>query len=219
MVLQQTLITSMKLKDPRTYDALLSILNDTKCNRIQWDNKTDGMDNYLSCCHLRTIAIKALQAIGNIDVIPYLIDILGEKDIYLRRDAQNALSSFGKEAINPLILIVIGDKNRIIRVGAARVLANKVNYDQFHELKSFIDKKDNYSLSISYPFLIYIGNTAVENSLISALEAYGDIEMATTFLNCGNGELKGAATQWAKKKGLLIRSGGYGNEPKWGKNK
>ncbi|MBU2599296.1 hypothetical protein KJ849_01780 [bacterium] len=52
--------------------------------------------------------------------------------------------------------------------------------------------------------------------LIDALNKYGNEEMATDFLNCGNSQLEKAGHIWAKEYGYTIISQGYGNGPQWG---
>jgi len=55
--------------------------------------------------------------------------------------------------------------------------------------------------------------------LIDALNKYGNEEMATDFLNCGNSQLEEAGRAWVKKYGYEIKGVPDGSGPQWGSKK
>jgi hypothetical protein len=66
----------------------------------------------------------------------------------------------------------------------------------------------------AYPFFIDRSEAGTEGVLIRALNRYGTKEMATDFLNCGNGKLEQAGRAWAERHGYSIVSGA-GVGPRW----
>jgi hypothetical protein len=53
-------------------------------------------------------------------------------------------------------------------------------------------------------YFINLGKAGSESELIMALNKYGNVLTAESFLNCGNSKLSEAATAWAKKHGYSV---------------
>lgn len=68
-----------------------------------------------------------------------------------------------------------------------------------------------------YPILLRRGDISAIPALITALDRFGGVDMATDYLNCGNPDQDKAAESWATRHGYqVIRSEGSHAGPVWG---
>jgi hypothetical protein len=91
------------------------------------------------------------------------------------------------------------------------------NWDQVKKiLLSDVRSGEKRKLENAVYAFMSLGNNEIIEDLKQILESDGDIAMAETFLNCGNGELETAATKWGKKHGYIITSGNGSDKARWG---
>ena len=89
----------------------------------------------------RSAACRALGGIGNVRAIGPLVNTLGDKNPFVRREAARALASIGTTAIEPLIT-GLKDKSSIVRVNAALVLGDIGNVNSIEPLIGLLDDRD-----------------------------------------------------------------------------
>lgn len=82
-------------------------------------------------------------------------------------------------------------------------------------LMAALQKKDIEVVAAAYRFFIRAGSG--EEQLVDALDEYGDEEMATVYLNCGNSRLEKAARDWVENRGgLIVWTPGISGGVSWG---
>ena len=64
--------------------------------------------------------------------------------------------------------------------------------------------------------LVSLGNEDVLTELKRIIIAHGSKDIAQTYLNCGNNELRKAAESWAAERGYQILGGGNVGQAIWG---
>jgi hypothetical protein len=69
-------------------------------------------------------------------------------------------------------------------------------------LMEALQKQDLEAVAAAYTFFIRAGSG--EAQLVAALDQYGDAEMATAFLNCGNSRLQNAAHDWVESHDAFV---------------
>jgi hypothetical protein len=69
-------------------------------------------------------------------------------------------------------------------------------------LMDALHKPDLEVVAAAYAFFISAGSGEVQ--LVEALDQYGDEEMASALLNCGNSRLEKAAEDWAESNGYMV---------------
>jgi HEAT repeat protein len=85
-----------------------------------------------------------------------------------------------------------------VRWWAARALAEMKDERAIEPLLAALRNEDLDIIAGGYIFYIGRGEKGSETSLIKALAKNGNKEMADIFLNCGNDQLRKAATEWAE---------------------
>lgn len=73
-------------------------------------------------------------------------------------------------------------------------------------LNSFFNEGDLTVIIGAHEFFINQGGQGAEPKLIEALNIKGNVDMAETYLNCGNSLLEAAAKKWASAHGYTIVS-------------
>jgi len=82
-------------------------------------------------------------------------------------------------------------------------------------LMEALQKKDIEVVAAAYRFFIRAGSG--EEQLMDALDEYGDEEMATVYLNCGNSRLEKAARGWVENRGgFIMWTPGISGGVSWG---
>jgi HEAT repeat protein/energy-coupling factor transporter ATP-binding protein EcfA2 len=71
---------------------------------------------------IRAFAVAILGLIGSEAVVPYIIDSLGDKSLYVRREAINVLSDIGDSKVTFDLLTALSDQNAEIRECAIEAL-------------------------------------------------------------------------------------------------
>lgn len=153
---------------------------------------TPGIDALLSVLkgsnpHRRSSAATALSGIGG-PAVPTLIAALKEPDPEVRRAAASALSTIHYYAhVNRQIDADSYSKSQYpnLRKIAAICLAAPSGDNALLEA---LKERDVAVIAGAHEFFIYQGVPGSEQSLIQALDKYGDKEMAQHF-NCGNPRL------------------------------
>ena len=171
---------------------------------------------------VRSYAVKSLGEIGNRRAVETLIPLLGDELMSVARNAAEALGAIGDvRAVDTLSAILLKDRAPYIRQAAAQALGRIGDSRAVDAL--VVALKDGETRGweaqvreAAAEALGAIGDarsvTGAVPALKQALDAYGTLEMATAFLNCGNPELVYRARVWARTYGfpLLSRSGAGG---------
>ena len=171
---------------------------------------------------VRSYAVKSLGEIGNRRAVETLIPLLGDELMSVARNAAEALGAIGDvRAVDTLSAILLKDRAPYIRQAAAQALGRIGDSRAVDAL--VVALKDGETRGweaqvreAAAEALGAIGDarsvTGAVPALKQALDAYGTLEMATAFLNCGHPELVYRARLWARTYGfpLLSRSGAGG---------
>jgi len=163
--------------------------------------------------------LTALADTAGADAAESLIGALRDKSIEVRKTALTALKNVGdSRAVQPLAR-AMKDQTEEIRWSAAEALIEigRRNPDAVKSLTDVLEKNDLRAVAKNYPFFIKLGRYGTEQTLIKALNRYGNSTMCLDYLNCGNDALDQAAREWAKRNGYTVFStpGSHGG-PKWG---
>ena len=121
----------------------------------------------------------------------------------------------GSAAVEPLIALS-EDKNDNLRFHAAYALALTDDRRAATRLTAAFAQGDLAISAGASDFFIKAGQAGSEPQLILALDAFGSVEMATKYLNCGNVQLENAARRWAQIHGFTIGSYPGGASVGWG---
>jgi len=107
-----------------------------------------------------------------------------------------------------------------VRIGAARALGNIEDPRAASILLAAWSESDTEVIAGAYSFFIRRGEPDSEDALIAALNRFGNSDMATDFLNCGNSKLGQAGSKWAGRHGFqMTRVPGGGGSVQWGSSR
>ncbi len=190
--------------DPRAIDPLMSVVKGE-----------EGWGEYES-----EIAMYSLEVIGKPAVEP-LIELLQSKMHYanesVQADAAEALGIIGDtSAVDPLVEM-LDSKSTEMRMAAAKGLAY---FNDIRAVKVLEGAMSDSRLDIIAGACMYFirkGEPSSEDTLIKALNKYGDSDTAVDFLNSGNEKLEEAGRKWADDNGYFITTiPGVGGSGTWG---
>jgi hypothetical protein len=199
--------------------------------------------------HVRSAAASALGSIGTERAVMPLIAALQREEDDVRMSVIHALGQLGDErAVNPLLEQLWGGTTTL-QGAAARALGNvgepavepliaaladfsPLRYYTAMALGEIDDPRAAQALLTrlaqgdtlvgagAHRFFINRGEPGSEEKLVQALYDYGDVSMATTYLNCENKVLQKAAETWAASHGYTIYAtpGGSGAAA-WGSSR
>ena len=177
-----TVQTLGKFDDTRIIEPLISVFNDQ-----DWEVYGSAKEI------LTRIGIPAVEAL--------LTASIGE-DRQTCSVAEDCLASMGE----PIVSILISHLNDEIpqKRWEASAILGKMNSLQLDIFSDAIFESKLDVIANAYLYYIVKGFEDSEPLLIKALNAYGNVEMAEDFLNCGNANLNEAAVKWANKHGYQI---------------
>lgn len=188
--------------DPRAVSPLIEIL------------KGNGKDQHYDA------ALSALGQLGE-PAVEALISLMKDRKKYANESAQaDAAEKLGYigdvRALEPLIE-ELDEKDPYRRKAAARGLGEFEDGRVDAIMTQALADKKLEILAGACRYFIRQGDPAAEELLVKALDKYGETDMASDYLNCGNEKLEAAARKWAQDNGYIITSfpgGGGGME--WG---
>jgi HEAT repeat protein len=205
-----------KLKDPVTVEALVATLKDvdsdvrrTAATALGEIKDLRAVDPLIAILHdidplVRGCTVASLGKIGDSRAVPPLIPLLQDEDATVRRDVADWLAYFkDPRAVEPLIA-ALKDTEPVVQLSVARALGEIKDPRVEVPLVTALKEKADPVVSGAYKFFIGLGEAGSEETLISALNLFGNKQMALDFLNCGNPELAEAGRAWAKTYGYLI---------------
>jgi hypothetical protein len=142
-----------------------------------------------------------------------------DSNVNVRRSTRLALRNIGTQA-TPILLEELNTQDHMQRYFTAWVLYWL--WKQYHDSSAIapiiaaLDKEDMAVIAGAYYYFLEEGKPGTEPLLIKALNDYGQLEMATDYINCGNTLLQKAAEEWATKNGLTIVKSEYSRGRQWG---
>lgn len=153
---------------------------------------------------VRACAVTALGKIGDLSAIPSLIPVLEDEDPNVRGSVADSLAFFkDPRTVEPLIR-ALKDAETAVRLSAARALDDMKDPRADQPLVEALQQKNDPVVGGAYKFFIGQGMAGSEAELISALNLFGNKQMALDFLNCGNPQLAEAGRAWARTYGYMI---------------
>ena len=183
-----------KLKDPKSIDAMMGMLNTTYDSTFFTSTPKD-----------------VLVVIGAPSIAPLIAAMKAKPDIRYR--AGNVLTLIGAASAGPLSQC-LGDGDADMRKAAAVALMSispEVAAPYTESLKGVVAE--------NYAYFIKEGIKGSEHFLAAALNASNNMAMAVDFLNSGNETLKGEATNWGASHGYrVVQTGESISGPQWGGN-
>jgi len=160
-------------------------------------------------------AANALAQVGK-PAVALLVDKLGHSPA--SQEIAHVLGKIGEPAIESLAHKFQESVGRS-RLDAATALADIRDSRAEETLTSALRTNDLQLVSAAHRFLIRQGDPSSEDRLLQSLFQYGDQEMATDFLNCGNPKLREAAKIWSKRHNYdIIPMLGSRGTVEWGKH-
>jgi len=195
-----------KILDRSAVEPLIAVLNNDKDSNV------------------RRKAAAAVGRIGGTRAVEPLIAALRDTDSNVRRGAAEGLFDVPSlppyledpRTIDPLT-VALKDTDGTVRGAAARDLAKNKDPRAQSALLAAVQEHNPAAIAVAYTGVIRQGEPGAEDALIEALNEYGDVDMARTFLNCGNPKLEEAARAWALNHGFQITTGpGSGPSSQWG---
>lgn len=169
------------IKAPRVVDLLAAALKDARRD-------------------VRRNAAETLGITRDPRAVEPLLAGLKDEDGDVRENAARALGMIGDSAVESLIA-AIKDADQDVRQNAALALGMINGRRAAGSLLSALKAKDLAVVAGAYGFFIERGEAGSEDVLIDALNAFGGVEMAQAFMNCGNAALDAAGHKWATEKG------------------
>lgn len=161
---------------------------------------------------LKWTCIEALGEISDTSAVPALIETLSDEDY--GNDAAVALGKIGDpRAVEPLIAL-LAHEEYYFRRDAAWALAEIANEAAVEALLDCLARKDEVAVAGAHCFFIKRGEPETEDILLSALNEYGNSEMAQNYGCCGNHRLEEAGRKWAQLKFRTIEENP--DAPRWG---
>ena len=220
-----------RIRDPRAITPLIAILKN-RGNATPYGDPHIGPDEASTALFLigkpavepliaalkddnvlvRLKAAWALGEIGDPRAVEPLIAALSDPDSDVRERAAIALGTIGKPALEPL-LSKLKDTDATVRMAAAKGSQEVVdgpNYQPIpvtratNALLAALMSRDLAVIAGAYAFFVKQGKLDSEDTLIEALEKYGDDRMALRFIVCGNNKLESAGREWAKTHGYVL---------------
>lgn len=162
-------------------------------------------------------AANALIVIGNDSAVAALADALQTGSVTLQGEAAEALKSISSTSATDALIAALQSKKEDTQHSAALALSGIDSNEAKEALNALIEQQNLSVIAHIYDYYIQQGIPGSEPTLIEALDHFGYSVMAEAFLNCGNGLLDEAATDWADRHGYdIIRSSWGGIYPKWG---
>lgn len=130
----------------------------------------------------------------------------------VRQAAVVTLGRIGSPSARPTLVKVLAT-DAANAESAALALARIFRLD-VTPLLPLLEQRRNLPLAYS---LVDVGQHGTEDALVTALDRFGDIDLAEYYLNCGNRTLEKAARAWADRHGhYVMTSPGYGGGGQWG---
>jgi HEAT repeat protein len=159
---------------------------------------------------VRLEAITRLGKIGGPAAAKALLGQVGSKIEAIRMAAIEALGEAGDTSATATLVKALADDKVFAAASAALV---KIYSHGAAPLVKYLKSKSTVGV---YWALIRIGQKGTEAALVTALQKYGDKEMAVDYLNCGNASLEKAARTWASKHGYTVVTLPGGASVTWG---
>jgi HEAT repeat protein len=145
-----------------------------------------------------------------------LIASLKDADPNVRRDAASALGFIHIPRVVEPLIAALKDIDPGVRRSAAGALGRVEDPRSVAVLLTSWKDNDLTVIAGAYSFFIQRGEPGAEGTLIEALFAKGDSDMAEAFLNCGNAKLREAGVKWAEVHSYKIMSLPGGGGVRWG---
>ena len=189
---------------------------------------------------LRSGAAEALGKTGDARAVKPLITCLKDTDWQVRSQAAEALGSLGGDKVSSILVKALPDWDAKDGLGAGlKKLGWKPTSDS-EQVYFWICNSDGVDLKTNwekttrvlladvrsrnqrkienavYTF-VSLGKGDIVPKLIDILNVQGSVTMAETYLNCGSGELAGAAQSWAAAHGYQVSTGNGANKAGWGR--
>ena len=169
-------------------DVLLDILRDKEENRFVQETAERELGEVRN-----PQALGRLLAVAMDDAEQKVRDVAGR--VAMKTDFPAARDRF---------LAMLRDPGAERRRRAARALGGASDPSAHEPLLKALQNTDLVIISGAYRFFIGRGVASTTPALISALEHFGDKEMAEDYVNCGQDDLKRAAEKWADDHGYKI---------------
>ena len=158
----------------------------------------------------------ALGRLGDPAALPAVEGLLGDDDEFVRENAIEALASIGGGSALEILLEALGDESEEIREVALDSLL-RMEDQALAPLLDALKTGDLETVAGAHMFFILRGEADSEWVLVRALMEHGNKEMASYYLNCGNGILEQAARDWASENGyLVVQLPSLGGGATWG---
>lgn len=197
-----------RIKDPRAVEPLIQLLNDSnylvqaEAARVLGEMKdARAIEPLISALRRRNPeAGSALAGIGNAAIAP-LVRSLRDSD--LRLGASDTLEKIGPPAVDALCDTVKTDSGEA-KIAAAKVLAGIDDPRVAQTFDPILNDSDLWLATAAYKFLLRQHTPACNDLLIKVLRTYGNMRMATDFINSPSPVLRLAAENWANQNNYSI---------------
>ncbi|MBI5641281.1 MAG: HEAT repeat domain-containing protein [Nitrospirae bacterium] len=196
-VREKAMKAMMKIRDRRAVEPLIVSLK---------DGSTD----------IRRVSAEVLLQIKDPRAVEPLIDLLSDKSADVRRVAAEALWQMRNEPQVKNVMEVMKNLIQIYRTykGIPRRAA-KMSQEKYRDMEYF---NDNIKLIYkTYSLFILGAQLDSEPILVAAFDRYGDRQMASDFLNCGNQQLMQEAFNWARDNYYELSTASVSSGPRWGR--
>jgi HEAT repeat protein len=169
---------------------------------------------------IRPSIIYSIGMLKKSDAIPILERFFSDNDEQVRRSAFMVLAANSGEEAIPILLQAIQDERKEVGETALDALIS-MDDEGVKPLLDAFKKRDLKTVAIAHKFFIRRGEPGSEPVLVEALLNYGDMMMASVYLNSRNEILEQGARRWAAENGYVIAGGpgpGGGSSTRWGSN-
>ena len=167
---------------------------------------------------LQRAAIDAFVLFLDGSAAPALVELLGSEFLEISNCAATALRKYMSPELFDALILMLDNKQEYSQRHAASLLDSFMLSQAAPRFYKALAAEDLPILAGAYQYFIKLGKPGSEALLCSALDNYGDAEMALAYLNCGNEQLYTAAEAWANKNNYKIFQtiGGGSKSLVWG---
>ena len=144
---------------------------------------------------VRTAAMEALVQIGK-PAVSALIGALKGGDWQIRLKAATLLGRIADAAALDPLIKALGDRNAAVRKSVAGALCAFDDPRIEEEFAKAAAAGDLAVFTGAHRYFIANGKPEYQDLMVRALDHFGDSELATALLSCGNPQLAGVAASW-----------------------
>ncbi len=207
----------MKFLKTKNQEFLVSVIS-----ALGWIGEQKAAEQIIAIAESSTdkkVISSALEVLGKLKcekALPALCLMLVNKDEDIADIAMNAILNIDSPISFKMVEAILGCGVATGRYRASIILFQL--FEQQSELlfEQAIGRNDSAIVAGAYKYYIKNGKENAQIQLISGLAIYGDEDMATDFMNCGNVTLENAGKAWAESKGYYILAGAGSRALGWG---